>query len=154
RSRPALSPGPARRPGRLILPPSLRPSYTRRMNHLLTLAACLAALPPDAAPQDWTPALQRAADANLRFTCRVLGCAADRTSTLCFSPLGLFAALSMADDDPARGELAGALQLPPGDDEVLRAAGALARYYARPRAGVSFAWDAAVWGERGRGWQR
>jgi serine protease inhibitor len=130
--------------------------YTQRMSHLLALAACLVAPPADAAPPDWTPALQRAADANTRFTCRMLGSAADRTSTVCFSPLGLFAALSMAAgaDDAARGELAAALQLPPGDDEALRAAGALARYYAQPRAGVTLAWESAVWGERGRGWRR
>jgi serine protease inhibitor len=126
------------------------------MSHLLTLAACLVAPAADPAPPDWTPALQRAADANTRFTCRVLGSAADRTSTLCFSPLGLFAALGMADgaDARARRELAAALQLPPGDDEAFRAAGALARYYARPRVGVTLAWEAAVWGERGRGWRR
>jgi serine protease inhibitor len=121
------------------------------MSHLLILAACLAAPVPVSAPSDWTPALQRAADANTRFTCRLLGSAADRTSTLCFSPLGLFAALGMAAaaDDSARCDLAAALQLPPGDDEALRAVGALARHYARPRAGLSLAWETAVWGERG-----
>lgn len=125
------------------------------MNHLLLLTACLAA-PPDAALPEWTPAMQRAVDANARFTCRMLGSAADRTSTLCFSPLGLFAVLSMAADadESIRGQVAAALQLPRGDDEALRAAGSLARYYAAPRAGVTLTWESAVWHERGRRWQR
>lgn len=127
-----------------------------RMNPLLPLAACLVAQPAGAAPPDWSPALQRAADANTRLTCQVFGSAEDRSSPLCFSPLGLFAGLGMAAgaDEAARGKLAASLQLPPGDDEALRAAGALARYYARPRAGVTFTWEAAVWGERGRAWRR
>jgi serpin B len=123
------------------------------MSHFLALAACLAAPPADATPPGWTPAMQRAGDANTRFACRMLGSWADKTSTLCLSPLGLFAALSMAAgaDAPARRELTAALQLPPGDDEAVRDAGQLLRYYAAPRAGVTFAWEAAVWGDPDRG---
>jgi serine protease inhibitor len=122
------------------------------MSHLLILAGCLAAPVPVAASSAWTPALQSAADANIRFTCRVLGSADNRTSALCFSPLGMGAALGMAAaaDDSSRRDLAAALQLPPGDDEALRAVGALARYYAKPRTGLTLAWENVVWGERGR----
>jgi len=122
------------------------------MSHLLLLAACLAAPPADPALPDWTPAMQRAADANTRFTCRMLGSVENRTSALCFSPLGLFAALAMvADaDDSVRRELAAAIQLAPGDDEAPRAAASLARYYATPRAGVTLAFESALWGEPGR----
>jgi hypothetical protein len=74
-------------------------------HHLLLLAACMAAPPGDAAPSDWTPAMQRSADANTRFTCRMLGSAENRTSTLCFSPLGLFAALAMVADVDDIGRL-------------------------------------------------